>query len=198
MTPTYHFRHLAAQFKAGRDYEIVTRPGKSDTLVLAIHGGGIEPGTADIATLVAAEDHALYLFKGCRSKGNLALHLTSSRFDEPRALALVSDAQKILAIHGCRGNAAFAVLGGLDKAGIDHLRKALQDVGFSVRLPRQGALAGRHPTNICNRGSLKMGIQLELSAGLRDRLLGRLRSNGPVPASAELARFCDTIREAIS
>jgi phage replication-related protein YjqB (UPF0714/DUF867 family) len=202
--PKGNFQHLAAQFKEGCDFEIVTRRGNSDTLILAIHGGGIEPGTADIATRVAGEDHALYLFQGIRTKGNAALHLTSTRFDEPRALALAAAAQRILSIHGCRGKAAFALVGGRDREATGRLREALQAENFTIEAAEDGGMGGKHPTNICNRGLCKMGLQLELSAGLRYQLLGPLRANGFVTESAELERscavktFCDAIRKAIS
>lgn len=188
-----HFHHLSARFKEGRDFDIVTRRGSSDTLILAIHGGGIEPGTAEIATGVAGEEHALYLFKGIRPQGNAALHLTSTRFDEPRAQAMVGVAGKILSIHGCRGEAPFAMVGGRDEAGRERLKEVLLSANITVETVARAALAGRHPTNICNRGRLKKGVQLELSAGLRRRVLGP-----QIKAGAELKRFCAIIREAFS
>ena len=196
MKPVGGFRHLAAQFKEGDDFEIVTRQGSSGTLVLAIHGGGIEPGTAEIAARVAGRKHALYLFKGIRPQGNAALHLTSTRFDEPRALALVAAASTILSIHGCRGKASFAMVGGRDEGARERLKGALAGAGIRVEAAARGAMAGQHPTNICNRGCPKKGIQLELSRGLRDRLLGPMDDDGST--DIELERFCTTIREAIS
>lgn len=188
-----HFCHLSTQFKEGRDFDIVTRQGSSDTLIVAIHGGGIEPGTAEIATGVAGEEHALYVFKGIRPQGNTALHLTSSCFDEPRAQAMAAVAGKILSIHGCRGNAAFAMVGGRDEAGRERLKEVLLSAKITVEAVSREALAGHHPDNICNRGRLGKGVQLELSAGLRRWVLGDQNT-----ACAGLKRFCTIIREAIS
>ncbi len=65
------------------------RSGSSGILVMAPHGGGIEPGTGDIADGVAGQHHSFYCFKGIKKQGNRALHITSNRFDEPLAMAMV-------------------------------------------------------------------------------------------------------------
>jgi phage replication-related protein YjqB (UPF0714/DUF867 family) len=51
------FNHLAANESAGVDYRIRTLPVGS-TLVLAPHGGGIEPGTSELTEAIAAADHS--------------------------------------------------------------------------------------------------------------------------------------------
>jgi phage replication-related protein YjqB (UPF0714/DUF867 family) len=51
--------------------------------VIAPHGGGIEPGTSELATAIAGDDFSLYLFEGLKSAGNGELHITSTNFDEP-------------------------------------------------------------------------------------------------------------------
>ncbi|MDJ0782434.1 MAG: poly-gamma-glutamate hydrolase family protein [Desulfosarcinaceae bacterium] len=193
---TGDFRRLAARFEEGRDFEILVRRGVSNALVLAIHGGRIEPGTAEMARLVAGERHTLYLFKGIRSEGNRALHITSTRFDEPRAMALVTGADRVLSLHGCRGSDPFLVVGGRDRAGRRRLQTLLASGGYPILSETSDPLRGRHPDNICNRGARAMGIQVEVSAGLRRRLLvpGKIGIGKP---RAALTDLCARIRKAI-
>ena len=50
-----------------------------------------------------------------RRAGNYgALHLTSHLFDEPLCLALLSNCDLVVAIHGCQGAQQSAPVGGLD------------------------------------------------------------------------------------
>ena len=41
---------------ADRDFRVRVRRSKSDTVIIAPHGGGIEPGTSEIAEAIAASD----------------------------------------------------------------------------------------------------------------------------------------------
>jgi phage replication-related protein YjqB (UPF0714/DUF867 family) len=188
------FHGLAARFGEGRDFEVVVRQGTGAAVILAVHGGRIEPGTAEIARGVAGADHGLYLFKGIRPRDNAALHLASTRFDDPRALALVAGAPRVVSIHGCRGEAEFLVIGGRDWEMCARLRAALPAAGFAVKPQAPAPIRGRHRDNICNRGLGGRGIQLEISAGLRRRLLGDLKDPEP---TGLLTDFCHLIREAL-
>ena len=62
------FRDLNTNEKEGRDFQVVIRRGDPRVAVLAIHGGGIEPGTLDLADGVAGDDYTLYCFKGAKPK----------------------------------------------------------------------------------------------------------------------------------
>ncbi|RYG96563.1 MAG: replication protein, partial [Alphaproteobacteria bacterium] len=84
---------LAAQEREGVDYRIIEMVRPSPVAVLAPHGGCIEPTTSLIAAAIAGDDYSLYCFEGLRrGRPHGDLHLTSDRFDEPRARRLVSGA----------------------------------------------------------------------------------------------------------
>ena len=52
--------------------------------------GGIEPGTTELAQVIAEKGGYNYFsFKGIRSKGNNELHVTSTHYDNKQALDLV-------------------------------------------------------------------------------------------------------------
>ncbi len=83
-----------------RDYRIRVRERESGTVIIAPHGGRIERGTSQIAEAVAGNQHTFYAFEGLKSclKSNRVLHITSDHFDEPTALALITRAERVIAI----------------------------------------------------------------------------------------------------
>ena len=146
------YAELARHETLGIDYRCLVRevPG-APVLVAAPHGGMIEMGTSEIARSIAGGEHSLFVFEGLKPYGtNRDLHITSHLFDHPECLALASQCESVLAIHGCVGESRIHI-GGLDP-GLKHvLRQHLAAAGFSVEMdsPRY---PGRHALNICNRG----------------------------------------------
>jgi len=168
-----NFAELSQANKAGVDYRIsVRRKPSARCAALAIHGGAIEPGTSEVASAIAGEEHSLYLFEGLRDADAFDLHITSTRFDEPRALDFVKAVDLCVSIHGFKDTLRdVACVGGgnaeLARATASALKSA--GLGIEVEHPCTG-LAGTHPKNIVNRCN-KRGVQLELSRKLRDGLL---------------------------
>jgi len=167
------FADLAAHEVRGRDYDLLVRHRNGTRVVIiAPHGGGIEPETARIAKGIAGAEFSLYCFKGLKRNGNGRLHITSHSFDEPECLSLIAKHQWVLAIHGCADAGERVFLGGLDKSLIADLSTALEAVG--IRAETSGhEYTGVHPLNICNRGARGAGAQFELSLPFRrdDRVL---------------------------
>lgn len=61
------FSELAAAYREGESFEVEWIERRSSVLVIAPHGGGIEPHTVAVAKAIARSDHSLYCFKGTRS-----------------------------------------------------------------------------------------------------------------------------------
>jgi formylglycine-generating enzyme required for sulfatase activity/phage replication-related protein YjqB (UPF0714/DUF867 family) len=162
------FTELTQGEAANQDYEIRSRVGTSDSIVLAIHGGNLQPGTTQIAAAVAGDLHSFYSFISLKPEVDQTLYLASTQFNEPMALDMVSNAQAVLSIDGCEGGSEFIKVGGLDANRRELLRTELQEVGFTVS---DDILRGTDPDNICNRGRDGQGVQVEISRGLRDRFL---------------------------
>ncbi|MER8857017.1 poly-gamma-glutamate hydrolase family protein [Mesorhizobium sp. M0757] len=155
----------------GVDYRVtVQRASGSAIAIIAPHGGGIESLTLELARLIAGSDHNFYAFEGIRKTNNWDLHITSHHFKEERAIALLKTCDQVVAIHGLGGPAKSLQVGGSDGT----LGKAIHDVlvaaKFDSKIEITGAYAGVEPLNICNRGRMGQGVQLELRAGLRDLL----------------------------
>jgi phage replication-related protein YjqB (UPF0714/DUF867 family) len=150
------------------DYRIRTRQGISGIAVMAIHGGGIEPGTTEIAEAAAGDQHTFYTFSGIKTRGNTQLHITSRRFDEPVGRDIAQRARTVLTIHGCADSIEMVYMGGRHQRLKQHLKDALEQAGFAVS--ETARFPGINPRNICNTNKLGMGVQLEISRGLRRHL----------------------------
>ena len=169
-----NFAQLRRQAREGIDYRVRHRAGNSGILVIAPHGGGIEPGTGRLADAVAGRQHAFFSFEGLRPSGNRALHITSHRFDEPRAERMLRTSHWILAIHGCRESAPVIWIGGRDSDRGKAFMRILRQAGMPARISERPSLSGQRPDNLCNRGRSGAGVQLELSLGLRRMLFSDL------------------------
>ncbi len=166
-----HYRgyaDLARAQRRGIDYEVLAwRRPASQVAVIAPHGGAIEDGTSEIAQAIAGEDFNLYLLEGRRPSLNYhALHLTSHRFDEPECLQMVAACPHVVTVHGCEGTAPVVLLGGLDLQLRDLLAAALGEAGIDAATDGH-RFPATNPANICNRGLVGRGVQLELPHELR-------------------------------
>ncbi|MGC5398088.1 poly-gamma-glutamate hydrolase family protein [Streptomyces sp. DT20] len=163
---------LAAAEREGVAYSrTAVVPAGATWSSIAIHGGGIETGSGEMAREVAAAGArmAYYEFKGLKLSGNTNLHVTSTNFDEPMAAALVGSTQRCLSFHGFVGTDGVpeTALGGLDTGLVASLTSSLTRAGFRV-IATPSEIGGTDPLNICNRTSTGAGVQLEMSRALRD------------------------------
>jgi phage replication-related protein YjqB (UPF0714/DUF867 family) len=133
---------------------------------VAPHGGGIERGTSELAEAIAGTNLSFYAFEGIKHASNRHLHITSTRFDEQKCLALLARAERVIAIHGEDSQHEVVYPGGRDKDAGLRLEKELRDRSFRVSRNGPMHLQGTGPENICNRGTLNAGVRLELSDGL--------------------------------
>ncbi len=168
-----NFEQLRQSKVESRDYHICVRLTPSSVLIMAPHGGKIEPGTSELANMIARDNLSFYSFAGIQRGNNYTdLHITSTNFDEPRAIEATSHADIVVSIHGHSDETrSFLIIGGLHEDLSTALRHALEEAGFSIERERPG-LAGASNRNICNRGRTGRGIQFEISRALRDELLG--------------------------
>lgn len=166
-------------------------------VVAAPHGGAIEPGTSEVALAIAGNDFTCYLFEGTKPAENHDLHITSSRFDEPRCLQLLHAAATAVTIHGEDSADEVVYLGGLHTTLLASVRAALKTNGFVAREHSNPQLQGRDPQNICNIGYMRAGVQLELSVGLRQSFFHSLTRSGRTRPTARLALFGSAVRDAL-
>ena len=160
---------LAAAETEGVAYERRSVPAAGSTWSsIAIHGGGIEPGSGEVARAVGASVMAHYEFAGIKSSNNSDLHVTSTNFNEPIAQGIVTASKRCLSFHGYSGTTGLSEtsIGGLDTVMAGRVASALTRAGFRVITAAQ-EINGSDPANICNTTTISAGVQVEMSNALR-------------------------------
>jgi phage replication-related protein YjqB (UPF0714/DUF867 family) len=186
-------------------------------IVLALHGGGIEEGTSEIALAVAgyhpatfaqATDclglHDLWIFEGLLATGNSKLHVTSTNYNDPIALKLVQISKRCFSLHGLRDAAANGKIqiGGRDTELMGIALEELAAAGIPAAISNDDAdTNGNDPENICNKTTSGAGVQLEIGATYRESLFApgcntrELRKNN---TNAEFCKLVKALRKAMS
>ncbi|MFD5429328.1 poly-gamma-glutamate hydrolase family protein [Streptomyces sp. NPDC127084] len=169
------------------------------TTVMAIHGGGIEPGTSELCLAIAGYRpdtltpvtpgtalHDYWMLEGLRAPssspqapgGNRELHVKSTHNDDPVARSMAAGSANVLSIHGCTTDSAklpkgakAVLVGGANGRMRQLLSKELSQAGFDIAIGELEDLNGDRPENICNRTLTgEGGAQLELTTELRQSL----------------------------
>lgn len=207
-----NYAQLKEAEREGETYAIETKTAPSNVLILSIHGGGIETGTTELAAgiakavederIIGEEKHNYYDFSGNKISHNRGLHMTSTRFDEPRALQMVSAAYRVVSIHGYHDSAPdeqAVYIGGRDLKLKQHIRDQLKAAHFNVKDAVMDApwIAGMEPENITNKGITKAGVQLELTASLRHSFFQGKGLIGRKHKTDKYYRFVNAIRSAL-
>jgi phage replication-related protein YjqB (UPF0714/DUF867 family) len=183
-----NFAELSSAEREGVDFRVRCTIRNPPVAIIAPHGGGIEPGTSEITSQIAGSVYSFYCFEGLKPSGNSVLHITSTRFDEPRCVDLVSASDFVVSVHGLAGTYEGIDVGGLDQSLREAICGSLVDAGFAAQVVTTGEHAAIDPANICNRGRRGAGVQLEITRALRDAL-------GAQPQ--RMAEFANAAREAI-
>ena len=181
------FKELVHREVEDQDYRIRIELRDPRVLIMAPHGGKIEPTTGEIAAAIAEDDYSFYCFEGLKTDSR-PLHIESHLFDEPRALQVVQKADVVITIHGqIDQKEEFVMVGGLNDSLRSEITRELEGAGFQTRVPTE-RLMGTDSQNICNRGKLRRGVQLEVSRKVRDLLKTNLEL---------LQVFAEAVRKAI-
>jgi phage replication-related protein YjqB (UPF0714/DUF867 family) len=160
-----NFLELAKKETQGIDFRVRLQQRAGKAVVLAPHGGGIEPGTSELAEAIAGADLSFYAFEGIKPADNRILHITSARFDEPQGKVLAEASPTVIAVHREESAEEVVFLGGLDEERQKKFRDSLIASGFTVKQHHNPLLQGTHDANICNQGASDRGVQMELSKG---------------------------------
>lgn len=173
------FAELTSTNVKGSDYQIEIAKRPSPYLVMAFHGGEIEPGSTELARELAQDRYSYYSFIGIKNNERDALsftssdlHLTSARFDDPELLGMARDAQFSIALHGFGGTEADFCVGGASVSQRKNLVKILSEKFPSLRscelcCPPYNGTSLKNPVN----ASREAGVQIEMSPAVRKRIL---------------------------
>jgi phage replication-related protein YjqB (UPF0714/DUF867 family) len=190
-----------------------TDNAETQKIVMAIHGGGIEAGTSEIAlasagfhpaTLVPSADglgsHDFWLFEGLLPQDNGRLHVTASNYDDPVARELVRNARRCISLHGCTDHQANGriQLGGLDVELRDIVLEELTAAHLHAEIATDPMLDGSRPDNIANQTRLGGCAQLEMGTSFRRSLYGvNTRPRRKHTTNDRFARLVAALRRAI-
>jgi phage replication-related protein YjqB (UPF0714/DUF867 family) len=191
------FNQLGTYEQAGVDYRVRWRIGNSRIAILSIHGGEIEPGTSRIADAIAGSEHTFYALEGLKKGGNRALHITSTLFDEPTALEIVCCSEIIISIHGCAEMDQVVYVGGRDLDLRQRIQSHLHKAGFKATDSLNPRFVATDLANICNLCCHGMGVQLEISRGLRSQMFRNLTPEGRKYPTEIFFSFTRAVRDAI-
>jgi phage replication-related protein YjqB (UPF0714/DUF867 family) len=189
-----------------------------ETVVLAIHGGGIEPGTSELCLGIAGYHPASFIttpgqptydywmFEGLRASNNAELHVTATSCDDPIALSLSAGARRVLSLHGCTpaqlgltDDSQAVFVGGRDIVMRDRLAKIYLNIGIQTLTEDAGnfGLEGSNQRNIVNRSLTAAGVQVELTTPLRAAMFGtNTRAQRKNTTSELFWRFVNATRKA--
>jgi len=183
---TYGKRWLRHQWQQIIEEQATDNPD-TQKIVMAIHGGGIETGTSEIAlataglhpaTLMPSADglglHDFWLFEGLLPKENGRLHVTASNYNDPIATELVQNARRCISLHGCTDRQANGriQLGGLDFELRDIVLEELTAAHIDAEIADNRMLDGSQPDNIANKTRIGGCAQLEMGTSFRSNLYG--------------------------
>ena len=195
-----NFQELYQHHIENAEYRIHAHARPGPLIVLAIHAGGIELGTSELARAIAGDEHSFYLFEGLTNDENKKLHLTSTHFDEPQCLDLVQRHHSALSLHGFNGSPddPQIYMGGTDKQFIQLLLQTLKDNGYKVRINTQ-KFAATDRSNICNRTRSGQGVQIEIAHSLRRQFFQDfLTRHGREIITPQFTHFVQTIRSTLT
>jgi len=166
-----NFNELKKEKKEGIDYIIKTHKNSWWIIIVAPHGGTIEPWTDEICKNIAWGDLSYYCFIATCENWE-KLHITSSNFDEPQAINLIKLHKIVLTIHWCAGKDDFIFIGWKNEAIRNALSQKLRENWFFVEAFEKSKFQWLRKENICNKGNNKLWwIQIELSRGYRNKML---------------------------
>ena len=192
-----NFGELVQNEKADEDYTILYREVDSQVAIIAPHGGGIEPGTIDIADAIAGCDFTFYAFKGLKKSGNYILHINSNTFDEASGLRAAQNALVAISIHGSHDPMEIVHIGGKNQELKQEILRALRSAGFNAVMSEIPGLQGSKSENICNRCKSGKGVQLEISRGLRKKLFDNLDHRLLRKKTIVFYEFVDALKEVL-
>ena len=192
-----NFNQLLSSEREGIDFLRKIKKRNSGWTILAPHGGGIEPGTSEIAIAIAGSNHSLYTFEGIKIKGNKSLHITSTKFDDPKLLKLLNSSMETIVIHGCKGKEQIAYIGGRQNKIRDKIITQLLVNGINSTINSDPDLQGTDINNICNRNLSGEGIQIELSEGLRSAMFSSLTRTGRKITTELFTIFVNAVKNVI-
>ncbi len=194
-----NYNHLLSDCKLNEDF-IIEYNNVSSVLILTPHGGGIEPGTTELVKEIASTDMSFYSFTAKRSSNNKVLHITSTNFDEPKCLELLSNSTTTLAIHGSNEIEPLVYIGGQDTQMVNHIIDVFKKHDLYKYISSTCRdIQGLSKNNIVNKNAIKAGVQFEFSYGIRKMMFENVdKAKGRINKTPFFWKIVHSIRESLT
>src|SRR5690349_20129265 len=101
----------------------------SEVAVTAVHGGHIERGTSELADLIREMGNYNYFSFDVLASPASDFHVTSTHYDEPTVLNMMTRCKKVVGCHGKSGTDLTVYVGGLDAPLRNAIWTKLTDAG---------------------------------------------------------------------
>lgn len=198
-----NFSELKQDTTENKDWKISTKHRKSNNiLITAIHGGGIEPGTTELARRISnIGNYDYYSFQGLLPNDNEKLHITSTNYDEPKLLKMLDDTKDTVSIHGLNGDDPIVYIGGKDKDMTSSINKELRKSGFTTKKGSE-SIDAKSSDNFVNENKTDSGVQLELTSKQRklffkNHQLDKQTRNNSNQYSKTFYKFAEAVNKGI-
>ncbi|MBL7572777.1 poly-gamma-glutamate hydrolase family protein [Staphylococcus saccharolyticus] len=197
------FNELKKNTHKNKDWRIDTKTRKNKKiLVTAIHGGGIEPGTTEIARRISnVGKYNFFTFEDLRKSNNDQLHITSTHFSEPHLQKMLKDTKETISIHGFSGDNPIVYIGGKDKGMSKAIATQLRRKGFTVKESPEN-IDTQSSDNFVNKNESNSDVQLELTTALRKEFfkhykLDRSTRSNTDKYTPEFYKFANSVQKGI-
>lgn len=167
--PFQSFTELVMNARKDKDYRLRLVDVRAGATIIAVHGGGIEPLTSELASAIAGAEYNLYDLQGIRPSGNEELRIPVARFDEVRLRSLVKRSEAAIHIDGSPDQTREVHIGGSNRRLKRILTERLAPAGFCVSGPMTPG-AAHDPSRFYNLAAAG-GVHIELSEGLRREMV---------------------------
>jgi phage replication-related protein YjqB (UPF0714/DUF867 family) len=193
------------EINESENFKIKKHDNNSNILIMAIHGGEIEPLTSDIANLIASNEYNFYSFEGDKSSNDEDLHITSIRFENKDIIEILKTIDISVSIHGSKDEDSIVYIGGLDYELRNFIENNIKNIflekhkNFCIvnNVKDDHKFSAINKKNIVNRNKREMGVQIELSQGFRKKIVTSLKRDRKIKNILALYDFSNTISEAI-
>lgn len=175
-----NFKEMQKENKEGLDYSVDLKNNNSNILVMAFHGGFTESGTTELGRAITKDNRIDFYAFNALKPGNMhrpsftssTLHITSTRFDDPRLIEMLPEKDFCVALHGFGGQEADFCIGGGNKEERVHLVNLLNSRFKDLKscdlcCPPFNGTSPKNPINRCK----EKGVQVEMSPKVRKKIL---------------------------
>jgi phage replication-related protein YjqB (UPF0714/DUF867 family) len=194
----WSFNELIKTEKEWIDFTIDYKTNNPDIVIFTPHGWWIEPGTTEIVKGIAKDNFSYYTFNWIKKENNRILHITSEKFDEPKAKEIISKSKITISIHGCNWNEDMIYIWWMDDRLKKEIAEALNKHNLNTEIIYRWNFSWKGKNNICNTNYYNKWVQIELTRSIRKKMFDNLTYKWRTKTNKLLEIVSEIIQNAVS